>query len=381
MQHTYTHTFLLLAFHCAENRAKMESIVHCGYAYSCDDGNGYTVTATKHLTSIFCVENACSVLVNCNARLYDPAVGRFLSPDPFVQAPLFSQSYNRYTYCRNNPLKYTDPDGEIVISFISGFIRGLVQGENPVAMGMRTAVNTVKIVAGLLYVDFSQPINMWGSQLISRFTRELPQTLLGFFVAYGSNLLWQVDDVGFYGGATVSSGNFWGQGDGSAIALGSFITGGRNLSANPNNPLFQHEFGHVLQSRAMGWRYLFRVGIPSIRSARRDPANHRYQSFEMDANRRAYTYFHRRLGSNFTWDYDSFPIDADWLRDFHRNRTPFIDSIMPTQSHTAIRSSTNFNWSIFETSIIHETDAHWQNGANHKQTSVDRLRRALSLRR
>ena len=46
-------------------------------------------------------------LINMNARLYDPALGRFLSPDPYVQAPDFSQNFNRYSYCLNNPLKYT----------------------------------------------------------------------------------------------------------------------------------------------------------------------------------------------------------------------------------------------------------------------------------
>ena len=48
-----------------------------------------------------------------NGRIYDPVLARFLSPDPFVQAPNFTQSYNRYTYCFNNPFKYVDPDGEI----------------------------------------------------------------------------------------------------------------------------------------------------------------------------------------------------------------------------------------------------------------------------
>jgi RHS repeat-associated protein len=51
-------------------------------------------------------------LINMNARLYDPAVGRFLSPDPYVQFPDFSQSFNRYSYALNNPLKYTDLSGE-----------------------------------------------------------------------------------------------------------------------------------------------------------------------------------------------------------------------------------------------------------------------------
>ena len=43
--------------------------------------------------------------------MYDPRLGRFLSPDPYVQVPGYSQSYNRYSYVWNNPLKYTDPDG------------------------------------------------------------------------------------------------------------------------------------------------------------------------------------------------------------------------------------------------------------------------------
>ncbi len=51
-------------------------------------------------------------LINMNARLYDPTVGRFLAVDNFVGDPALSQSYNRYSYCLNNPLKYTDPSGE-----------------------------------------------------------------------------------------------------------------------------------------------------------------------------------------------------------------------------------------------------------------------------
>ena len=50
-------------------------------------------------------------LVNMNARLYDPALGRFLNPDPEVQLPDNTQSYNRYSYCLNNPLRYADPTG------------------------------------------------------------------------------------------------------------------------------------------------------------------------------------------------------------------------------------------------------------------------------
>ena len=46
-----------------------------------------------------------------NGRFYDPSLGRFLSPDPNVQFAADLQSYNRYSYCGNNPLRYTDPTG------------------------------------------------------------------------------------------------------------------------------------------------------------------------------------------------------------------------------------------------------------------------------
>ena len=50
-------------------------------------------------------------IINMNARLYDPVIARFFSPDNFVQLPEFTQAFNRYSYCLNNPLKYRDPSG------------------------------------------------------------------------------------------------------------------------------------------------------------------------------------------------------------------------------------------------------------------------------
>ncbi|MGH1541889.1 MAG: RHS repeat domain-containing protein [Arenicella sp.] len=49
--------------------------------------------------------------INMKARIYDPYLGRFLSPDTIVPDAHDMQAYNRYSYVVNNPLKYTDPTG------------------------------------------------------------------------------------------------------------------------------------------------------------------------------------------------------------------------------------------------------------------------------
>jgi RHS repeat-associated protein len=62
-------------------------------------------------------------LVHMNGRIYDPLVARMMSADPYIQDPLSSQSYNRYTYVWNNPTNMTDPTGFIAFSdLLSGFM-------------------------------------------------------------------------------------------------------------------------------------------------------------------------------------------------------------------------------------------------------------------
>jgi len=55
--------------------------------------------------------DASTGLINMNARLYDPVLGRFLSADTIVPSPGNMQGFNRYSYVLNNPLAYTDPSG------------------------------------------------------------------------------------------------------------------------------------------------------------------------------------------------------------------------------------------------------------------------------
>jgi RHS repeat-associated protein len=46
-----------------------------------------------------------------NSRFYDAALGRFVSPDSIIPNPGNSISFDRFAYVRNNPLRFTDPNG------------------------------------------------------------------------------------------------------------------------------------------------------------------------------------------------------------------------------------------------------------------------------
>ncbi len=50
-------------------------------------------------------------LIHMNGRIYDPTLGRFMSADPYIQAPGMTLSYNRYVYVMNDPFVLTDPSG------------------------------------------------------------------------------------------------------------------------------------------------------------------------------------------------------------------------------------------------------------------------------
>lgn len=130
-----------------------------------------------------------------NARLYDAALGKFLSPDPYVQAPDFTQNFNRYSYCLNNPLVYVDEDGEFFFAAVlfGAFINSIIQGisGNINNLGDFAKAFGVGVLAGIA----------------------------GFGV--GQLVAGAVGTVGFVGGAlTGGSGGFAGGFVGGAVMLG-----------------------------------------------------------------------------------------------------------------------------------------------------------------
>lgn len=65
-----------------------------------------------------------SALSYFGARYYDPEIGRFITPDSTIAHPFDPQDLNRYGYCRNNPVNYTDPTGESWWSAFWNFVAG-----------------------------------------------------------------------------------------------------------------------------------------------------------------------------------------------------------------------------------------------------------------
>jgi RHS repeat-associated protein len=65
------------------------------------DGPGYT----GH------VQDAATGLVYMQQRYYDPMLGKMLSVDPVTAYEKPITNFCRYCYARNNPYKFTDPDG------------------------------------------------------------------------------------------------------------------------------------------------------------------------------------------------------------------------------------------------------------------------------
>ena len=231
-------------------------------------------------------------LINMNGRLYDPLLGRMLSPDNYVQMPDFSQNFNRYSYCLNNPLKYTDPSGELfgsILTAIVGVFKNIFKhGINVSAYNWDQLVNAWKIDMGMFKGNITQVVNKW--------TYGFVNSVLGNLIANGANLLGLVDNVSYLDGA-VAVGGVTGDKT-SAFTIGHYIMGPDNFRADWRDHLFVHEYGHYIQSQYLGPLYVKTIGIPSIISCKiYKRGNHTQQWFEVWANKLSASYFDENYGS------------------------------------------------------------------------------------
>jgi hypothetical protein len=161
-----------------------------------------------------------------------------------------------------------------------------------------------KTFLGNFYLDENSWLGGVGQGFL-RHTWEMPQSLIGQGYTQARNAFGNVDRVDYFGGATFATNENAGYNDG--ISLGNFINTNIDHEITGNfdnyvlsNPMYMHEYGHTIDSRAFGLSYLFAIGIPSIFSANKannDPSYHHYEYWtETRANRRAEKYFRRHFG-------------------------------------------------------------------------------------
>ena len=199
---------------------------------------GYT--GHEHLQSIG--------IIHMNGRLYDAKLHRFLQPDNFVQSPLSTQSYNRYGYVCNNPLKYTDQSGEwfglddlVVASacFVIGYVSsGITTGDwgwKSVKAGLITAAtcwlayNTAGASTGITAGSGSLNVAM-GNFIAS----QVATTAMSYFIP---PMGIRVGDWGFSVSPSIAFGNVSGIGASISVTYsdGDFsFSGGIGIMSNSN---------------------------------------------------------------------------------------------------------------------------------------------------
>jgi len=124
---------------------------------------------------------------------------------------------------------------------------------------------------------------------------QFPQIVVGVIFLQLLKIFVGIQKVGYYKGTMVFETNKekWG-----GMSFGKCIVGQKGIKAYPDDPLFQHEYGHYIQSRKLGWYYLSKIGIPSLLSNNSKP--HNDHPVEQDANARAYEYFSKTVkGFNY----------------------------------------------------------------------------------
>lgn len=236
-------------------------------------------------------------LINMNARLYDPAIAQFISPDPYIQDIENSQNHNRYSYALNNPLMYRDENGEFFMTIFTAFtdlVGNLFKhGFHISRYNWKRTENAWKIDAGMFKGNFGQILHKW--------TLGLVNSSIGNATAHVLNIFGAVDDVTEMDGMLAISGVTGNSNSTAAFTLGHYSFGPDGYTATWQNHLFVHEYGHYIQSQWLRTLYLPTIGLASLESAwyqkKLGGGVHHNRWFEVNASRLGAEHFDKKYGS------------------------------------------------------------------------------------
>jgi RHS repeat-associated protein len=109
------------------------------------------------------------------ARYFDPELGRFLTRDSWSGDPRRPQSLNKYVYCSNNPLRYTDPTGSVLTgdAEIDEFLAALESEES----SQSDAYQYGYLLSTIAALKFAEQCHSMGWRDSQRLMREIESTL------------------------------------------------------------------------------------------------------------------------------------------------------------------------------------------------------------
>lgn len=137
-----------------------------------------------------------SGLYYVNARYYDSTMARFLTEDTYRGSLTDPLSLNRYTYCHNNPLRYTDPSGHFVFSTALAWVgKKVVSGLVGAVIGAGVDIFTQKVINKQEKIDWKSVgyeaavgavSGMIGGGAGSKATKKLVETTVKNFAKEGA---------------------------------------------------------------------------------------------------------------------------------------------------------------------------------------------------
>jgi RHS repeat-associated protein len=143
-------------------------------------------------------------LVYLSARYYDPAIGRFYALDPELGRISMPQTLDRYVYCVNNPLAFTDPSGRDIFGDVGNWFSENGATIAVVVVCVALTIATAGIASPALALAASMAIGAgtsaldYGLKAGSSFSWDGMAASMGMGAALGA--------IGFGAGAAISRG-------------------------------------------------------------------------------------------------------------------------------------------------------------------------------